>query len=91
MNKTDLVSAIADSAGITKASADRALVGFLDAVTDALQKGDSVTMVGFGTFSSSDRAARTGRNPQTGKAIKIAAKKVVKFKPGKVLAEKVNK
>ncbi|MFH1216511.1 MAG: HU family DNA-binding protein [Pseudomonadota bacterium] len=89
MNKTDLVSAIAESAGITKISAERALVGFLDAVTGALQKGENVTMVGFGTFSISNRAARTGRNPQTGKEINIAAKKIVKFKSGKALADSV--
>jgi DNA-binding protein HU-beta len=89
MNKTELVSAIAESAGITKVSAERALVGFLEGVTDALQKGENVTMVGFGTFSTVDRAARTGRNPQTGKKIKIAAKKIVKFKAGKALAGSV--
>lgn len=89
MNKTELVSAIAESAGITKLAAERALVGFLDAITNALQKGENVTMVGFGTFSTSDRAARRGRNPLTGKEINIAAKKVVKFKSGKTLADNV--
>ncbi len=90
MNKTELVAAIAEAADITKAAADKTLQGFLEAVTDSLQKGDNVTMVGFGTFSTSERAARTGRNPQTGKNIKIAAKTVVKFKAGKKLAESVN-
>ncbi|MBU0909984.1 MAG: HU family DNA-binding protein [Proteobacteria bacterium] len=89
MNKTELVSAIAESAEITKLAADRALVAFLDAVTNALQKGENVTMVGFGTFSTSERTARAGRNPLTGKEIQIAAKKVVKFKPGKALAESI--
>ncbi|MCB2181273.1 MAG: HU family DNA-binding protein [Desulfobulbaceae bacterium] len=90
MNKTELVAAMAESADITKAAAEKALQGFMDAVTDALQSGNSVTMVGFGTFSTSKRAARTGRNPQTGKDIKIPAKTVAKFKAGKKLADAVN-
>ena len=90
MNKTELIAAIAESAGISKAAADRSLQGMLEAVTNALADGDSVTLIGFGTFSVSQRAARTGRNPQTGKAIKIKAKTVAKFKSGKKLADAVN-
>ncbi|MEA3547951.1 MAG: HU family DNA-binding protein [Thermodesulfobacteriota bacterium] len=89
MNKTELVAAIAESADISKAAAGRALLGFLEAVTDSLQQGENVTLVGFGTFSAAERAARTGRNPQTGKKIKIPAKTVVKFKAGKKLADAV--
>ena len=90
MNKGDLITKIAESAGITKAQATDALNAVLDGVGDALKAGDKVTIVGFGTFSISRRDARTGRNPQTGKTIKIAAKNVVKFKPGKELSESVN-
>ncbi|MBI5558477.1 MAG: HU family DNA-binding protein [Deltaproteobacteria bacterium] len=89
MNKAELITQIAESAQITKAAADKALVGFLDAVTDSLAKEDNVTLVGFGTFSISKRAARTGRNPQTGKAIKIKARNAVKFKAGKKLSDAV--
>ena len=89
MNKTELVAYMAEAADIPKAAADRALAGFLEAITDSLQKGENVTLVGFGTFSTSDRAARTGRNPQTGKEIQIAARTVAKFKVGKKLAEAV--
>ncbi len=90
MNKNDLVSAMAESAGITKAEAGKALDAFTDSVTGALKKGDKVTLVGFGTFSTSERKARKGRNPQTGKEIQIAAKTVAKFKPGKDLDSSVN-
>ncbi|MBI1305372.1 MAG: DNA-binding protein [Bacteroidetes bacterium] len=90
MNKSDLISQMAADAGITKAQAQTALNSFLDSSSDALKKGDKVILVGFGTFSVSKRAARTGRNPQTGKEIKIAAKKVVKFKAGSELSGKVN-
>ena len=89
MNKAELVDAISSEAKITKADAQRALDGFIDATTKALKKGERVALVGFGSFSISKRAARMGRNPQTGKAIKIAAKKVVKFKAGAELASKV--
>ena len=89
MNKTELIAAMAESAGITKAAADKALLGMLEAVTDSLQKGENVTLIGFGTFSAVKRDARTGRNPQTGKAIKIPAKTVAKFKVGKKLADAV--
>ena len=89
MNKAELVDAIASEAKITKADAQRALDGLVESTTKALKKGERVALVGFGSFSISKRAARTGRNPQTGKAIKIAAKKVVKFKAGAELASKV--
>jgi DNA-binding protein HU-beta len=90
MNKSDLISKMAGDSGITKAQATEALNSFLDATSDCLKKGDKLILVGFGTFSVSERAARTGRNPRTGKEIKIAAKKVVKFKAGSELAGKVN-
>ena len=90
MNKSELVAAIADSAGITKAEANRALQALMDTVTNSLSKGDSVSLTGFGTFSVAKRAARTGRNPSTGKALKIPAKTVAKFKAGKGLADAVN-
>jgi DNA-binding protein HU-beta len=89
MNKTELIGAIASHAKLTKVDAKKALEGFVVATSKALKKGDRVALVGFGSFSLSKRAARTGRNPQTGKAIKIAAKKVVKFKAGKELSDKV--
>jgi DNA-binding protein HU-beta len=82
MNKGDLIDKIAGDAGITKAAAGDALNSFMNAVKSTLQKGNKVTLVGFGTFSVSKRSARTGRNPQTGKEIKIAAKVVAKFKAG---------
>ncbi len=90
MNKSELVSAIAESAGITKADANRALQALLDTVTSSLSKGDSVALTGFGTFSVAERAARTGRNPSTGKPLQIPAKKVAKFKAGKGLSDSVN-
>lgn len=89
MNKAELVNAIAAEAKLTKADAQRALDSFITATSKSLKKGDRVALVGFGSFSIAKRAARTGRNPQTGKAIKIAAKKVVKFKAGAELATKV--
>lgn len=89
MNKSDLINAIANSAKITKTQAQTALTAFLDSTSTALKKGDKVILVGFGTFSVSKRSARTGRNPQTGKEIKIPAKKVVKFKAGSELSGKV--
>lgn len=90
MNKAELVEAIASKSGLSKADSKKALDGFLDATTGALKKGDRVSLVGFGSFSVSKRAARTGRNPQTGKEIKIAAKNVVKFKAGAELSGQVN-
>ena len=89
MNKGELVDSIAKDAGLSKADAGKALNAFVDNVTGSLKKGNSVQLIGFGTFSISARAARTGRNPQTGATIKIAAKKVAKFKAGKALAETV--
>lgn len=89
MNKGELIDAMAKEAGLTKADAGSALNAFVGAVSKSLKKGDAVQLIGFGTFSISKRAARTGRNPQTGKEIKIAAKKVAKFKAGKALASVV--
>ncbi|MFO7604859.1 MAG: HU family DNA-binding protein [Desulfurivibrionaceae bacterium] len=89
MNKGELVENMADAAGISKAAAERALTGLLDSISGALSKGDKVTLVGFGTFSISKRSARQGRNPQTGAAIKIPARKVARFKPGSKLADAV--
>lgn len=89
MNKAELISKVADDAGLTKTQANAALDSFVDAVTKTLKKGDKVTLVGFGTFSVSKRAARNGRNPQTGAVIKIKAKKVAKFKAGKELSAKM--
>ncbi len=91
MNKSELVDAIATTARVTKSDAQRALDATIDTITKALKKGDKVSLVGFGSFSVAKRVARVGRNPQTGKAIKIAAKKVAKFKAGIDLAKAVNK
>ncbi len=90
MNKTDLIDGMAESAGITKAAAKKALESFLGDVENTLKKGDRVSLVGFGSWSVSKRAAREGRNPQTGKTIQIAAKNVVKFKAGAELSGSVN-
>lgn len=90
MNKAELIDAIAASSGISMADAKRALDGFIDVTAGALKKGDRISLVGFGSFSVSKRAARTGRNPQTGKEIKISAKNVVRFKAGSELSGKVN-
>ena len=90
MNKGDLVNNIAENAGITKVQATEALNATLNAIANGLKGGDKITLVGFGTFSVSERAARTGRNHSTGKEIKIEAKKVVRFKPGKELDGNVN-
>lgn len=89
MNKSELIDAMATEAKITKADAQRALDAFMNVTTKTLKKGDRLALVGFGTFSVTKRAARNGRNPQTGKPIKIAAKKVAKFKAGAELAGKV--
>jgi len=89
MNKAELVAKIADDAGVSKTQANAALDSFIEAVTKTLKGGGKVTLVGFGTFSVTKRAARTGRNPQTGATIKIKAKKVAKFKAGKELAGKL--
>ena len=90
MNKSDLIDAMAKDANISKAQAGAALDSFINSVTNALKDGDKVSLVGFGTFSVSKRAARTGRNPQTGAEIQIAAKNVAKFKPGKGLGDAIN-
>jgi len=91
MNKAGLVQQIATEAEITKAKADQALLAVMNGVKEALQDGEKVTLVGFGTFSVSERKARKGRHPQTGKKIKIPASKTVKFKAGKELKETLNK
>lgn len=90
MNKQELIENIAASAEITKAAAGRALDSMIDSITGSLKNGDSVVLVGFGTFSVRDRAARIGRNPQTGEEIQIAAARVPAFKAGKALKEAVN-
>nr|WP_281170740.1 HU family DNA-binding protein [Aequorivita capsosiphonis] len=90
MNKSDLIDAMAADAGITKAAAKKSLESFLGNVEKSLKKGDRVSLVGFGSWSVSKRAAREGRNPQTGKTIQIAAKNVVKFKAGSELQSSVN-
>ena len=90
VNKTELIDAVAEGADISKAAATRAVDTLLDTITAALAKGDQVTLVGFGTFSVKERAARTGRNPRTGEAIQIAAAKVPGFKAGKALKDAVN-
>ncbi len=91
MNKTELVAAMADKADLSKKDAEAALKAFTDVVAEALKKDDKVQLVGFGTFEVSKRAARTGRNPQTGAEMKIAASKAPKFKAGKALKDIVNK
>jgi DNA-binding protein HU-beta len=90
VNKSELIDAIAADAGLSKADAGKALDATLSAVTGALKKGDTVSLVGFGTFQVKERAARTGRNPQTGATIQIAAAKVPGFKAGKALKDAVN-
>ena len=90
MNKTELVEFIATQADLSKAKAAEAVDAFVEAVTTSLKKGKDVPLVGFGTFTISKRAARTGRNPQTGATIKIAASKAPKFRPGKSLKDAVN-
>ncbi|SNR81421.1 bacterial nucleoid protein HU beta subunit [Methylobacillus rhizosphaerae] len=90
MNKTELIEEIAKEAGISKAAAGKAVDAFTASVTAALKGGDTVTLIGFGTFGVSERAARTGRNPQTGQEIKIAARKAPSFKAGKALKDALN-
>lgn len=90
MNKTELVAAIAEKAEISKKDSEKALKAFIDVVSDQLKKGDKVQLVGFGTFEVSERAAREGRNPQTGKTMKIEACKAPKFKAGKALKDAIN-
>ena len=91
MNKTELVDAIAKETGLSKKDSEKAVKAFTDAVSAELKKGGKVQLVGFGTFEVTKRAAREGRNPQTGKTMKIAASKAPKFKPGKALKDLVNK
>lgn len=90
MNKAELIEAIADAADLSKAEAGRALDGVVDAITAALKDGDTVSLVGFGSFQVKERAARQGRNPQTGATIDIAAAKIPSFKAGKALKDAVN-
>ena len=90
MNKSDLIEAMADAADISKAAAGKALDGMVDAIVSALKKGEPVSLVGFGTFSVRERAARSGRNPKTGDAITIEASRVPGFKAGKALKDAVN-
>ena len=91
MNKSELVAAIAEKAGIAKKDADKALAAFIDSVTAELKAGGKVQLVGFGTFEVRTREARTGKNPRTGEAIKIAASKAPAFKAGRALKDAVNK
>jgi DNA-binding protein HU-beta len=90
VNKSELIEAVASSADIPKAAAGRAVDAVVETVTSALKEGDQVVLVGFGTFAVKDRAARTGRNPQTGEPIQIAAAKIPSFKAGKALKDAVN-
>ncbi len=90
MNKTELIDAVADATGLSKADSTRALDAIVNAIADALKKGDQVSVVGFGSFMVRQRSARTGRNPQTGAEIQIKAANVPAFKPGKALKDAVN-
>ncbi len=90
MNKDDLISAVSDSAGLSKADANRAVDSVFDNISGSLKSGNEVRLVGFGTFSVADRKATTGRNPRTGETIQIAARRQAKFKAGKALKEAVN-
>ncbi|MEW4982488.1 MAG: HU family DNA-binding protein [Cycloclasticus sp.] len=90
MNKSELINAIAEESGLTKADAGRALDATLTSVTNALKGGDSISLIGFGTFAVKERSARTGRNPQTGETIQIKASKIPSFKAGKTLKDSVN-
>ena len=90
MNRTELVAAMAEKTQLSKKDADLALKAFIDVVSEEMQKGEKVQLVGFGTFEVSERAAREGRNPQTGETMKIAASVAPKFKPGKALKDAMN-
>ena len=90
MNKTELVANVAEKAGLTKKDAEKALGAVIESIEEALVEGDKIQLIGFGTFEVKDRAARTGRNPQTGKEIKIAASRNPVFKVGKALKDAVN-
>ncbi len=91
MNKTELVAAIAEKTELSKKDSEKALKALIEVVSEELKKGEKIQLIGFGTFEVAERAARTGKNPQTGKAIKIPASKAPKFKAGKALKEAVNK
>ena len=91
MNKAELVAAIAERTELSKKDSEKALKAFIDVVTEELRKGEKIQLVGFGTFEVSERAAREGRNPQTGETMKIAASKAPKFKAGKALKDVINK
>ncbi len=91
MNKSELIAAVAGETGLSKAATERVIQSFTSSIQDALAKGDDVSLIGFGTFTVRSRAARSGRNPQTGKEIKIAASKAPAFKPGKGLKDAVSK
>lgn len=91
MNKTELIAAMSEEAGLSKKDTEKALAAFTDTVSQALANGDKVQLVGFGTFETAKRAAREGRNPQTGKTVKIAASVSPKFKAGKALKDIINK
>jgi DNA-binding protein HU-beta len=91
MNKTELINAVSEKSELTKKDATKAVDALLEVLTESLVKGDKVQLIGFGNFEVRDRAARSGRNPQTGEAIEIAASKVPAFKPGKALKDAVNK
>ena len=90
MNKTEFIAAIAENAGISKKDAEKAVKAYADVVTAELKKGEKVQLVGFGTFEVSERAARTGRNPQSGATMEIKASKAPKFKAGKALKDAIN-
>ena len=90
MNKSELIASMADKAELTKKDSEKALAAFIETVEEQLQKGEKIQLVGFGTFEVAERAARTGKNPQTGKEIKIAASKAPKFKAGKALKDAIN-
>ena len=90
MNKTELIAAVAEQAELTKKDAEKAVKAFTDVIAKELKKGEKVQLVGFGTFEVSERAAREGRNPQTGKTMKIKASKTAKFKAGKALKDSLN-
>lgn len=90
MNKTDLINSVAENADVTKVNAEKAIKATFMAISNALKSGESVTLIGFGTFSIMEKQARSGKNPQTGATIQIPAKKVAKFKAGKALQEMVN-
>lgn len=90
MNKSEFIDAVAAASGLTKADASKAIDGMIDTVTNTLKKGDSITLVGFGTFETRHRKARVGRNPRTGEALQIAASNIPSFKAGKALKDAVN-